>query len=191
MIEKNGRVIVTLIYLLVLTWIQWWAIGSGFPLNEKLLWFANGVASLLLGSRLLNPHFVPPADVATNSFVAAGTLVAALATKPTDQIELAVIWTMIAACGLCFLVAITVLLVKQSRRRETRRWVDVLERSARGFGAPRIIFTFVILALVWVFHRESVIEVFSILTIWTLIVALGSVGIQDSQMSRKVIQAFF
>ena len=71
----------TALYLIALAVIRCLIIGQGFPINEKFLWFANGVAGLLLGSRLLNPHFVPSADVATNSVVSAGTLTAALAAK--------------------------------------------------------------------------------------------------------------
>ena len=175
MTDKKGRTFATALYLIVLAIIQWAVVGQDFPINEKLLWFANGVASLLLGSRLLNPHFVPPADVATNSFVAGGTLIAALAAKPALQSDEVIIWIALGACAVCFLTSIAVLLVKRSHGLETRPWVLSVERGAKGFGAPRTIFTFVILVLTWVFHRTSPIELYVILTVWTLIVALDPI----------------
>ncbi|WP_111641801.1 ATP-binding protein [Marinimicrobium alkaliphilum] len=175
MIDKKGRTTATVLYLIALVIIQWAVIGQGFPINEKLLWFANGVASLLLGSRLLNPHFVPPADVATNSFVAAGTLIAAVAAKPALQSDLIIIWLAFSACTLCFLISIVVLLVKRTHGRESRPWALSVERAVKAFGAPRTIFTLVILILAWVFHRASPIEIYAILTTWALIVAFDPI----------------
>ncbi|WP_375552554.1 hypothetical protein [Rhodophyticola porphyridii] len=175
MSDKKGRVAATLLYLAFLAGIQFYIVGNGFPINEKLLWFANGAAGLLLGSRLLNPHFVPPADVATNSFVAGGTLVAALAAEPPQQTELALIWISIAACTACFMLSVFVLMARRTQGLETRLWVLGIERGVKAFGAPRTIFTLVILALAWVFHRGSTVELFSILAAWTLIVALDPI----------------
>ena len=175
MIDKKGRTFATVLYLIALVIIQWTIVGQGFPINEKLLWFANGVASLILGSRLLNPHFVPPADVATNSFVAGGTLIAALAAKPVLYSDLAIIWVAFSACAVCFLISIIVLLVKRTHGLETRAWVLSIERGVKAFGAPRTIFTLVILILAWVFHRNSPVELYAILTAWALIVALDPI----------------
>ncbi|MEW8495921.1 MAG: DUF87 domain-containing protein [Candidatus Thiodiazotropha taylori] len=175
MIDKKGRTTAIVLYLITLVIIQWTIVGQGFPINEKLLWFANGVASLLLGSRLLNPHFTPPADVATNSFVAGGTLIAALAAKPVVNSDLIIIWIAFSSCTLCFLVSIVVLLVKRSHGLETRPWVLSIERAAKAFGAPRTIFTLIILVLAWVFHRNSSTELYAILTAWALIVALDPI----------------
>ncbi len=175
MINKKERTTATILYLIVLAIIQWTVVGQGFPINEKLLWFANGVASLLLGSRLLNPHFVPPADVAANSFVAGGTLIAALAAKPALQFDLFIIWLAFAACAVCFLASMVVLCVKHPRGLETRPWILSLEQGVKAFGAPRTIFTLIILVLAWVFHRDSPIELYVILAAWTLIVALDPI----------------
>lgn len=173
--DKKGRVAATLLYLIILAGIQHFVVGDGFPIDESILWFANGAASLLLGSRLLNPHFVPPADVATNSFVAGGTLIAALAAEPSQFSELALIWISFTACTACFVLSVFVLMVRRTQGLETRVWVLGIERSVKAFGAPRTIFTLVILVLAWIFHRDSVVELFSILAAWTLIVALDPI----------------
>ncbi len=173
--HKKDRVAATMLYLLLLAGIQYYVVGDGFPINEKLLWFANGAAGLLLGSRLLTPHFVPPADVATNSFVSGGTLIAAIAANPTMKHEFALIWMAFGLCAACFAMSVTVLLVRRPKALETRMWVLALERSVKAFGAPRSIFTLVILVLAWIFHRDSAIELFSILAAWTLIIALSPI----------------
>ena len=67
-------------------------IGSGFPLDEKLLWLVSGMASLLLGSRLISPYFTPPADAATNAFFASTAMSTALSTHPTQWGDKVVIW---------------------------------------------------------------------------------------------------
>lgn len=175
MSDRRDRTTATVLYLVLLSIIQYYVVGNGFPIDENLLWFANGAAGLLLGSRLLNPHFVPPADVATNSFFAGGTLIAALAAEPSQPAELALIWTLFAACAACFLLSVVVLMSRRSQGLETRPWVLGIERGVKAFGAPRTIFTLVILVLAWVFHRNSTVELFSILAAWTVIVALDPI----------------
>jgi hypothetical protein len=175
MTDKKSRTLATTVYLTVLFLIHWTVVDSGFPINEKLLWLANGVASLLLGSRLLNPHFVPPADVATNSFVAGGTLIAALAATPSNYSDLVIIWTSLSICFLCFFSAIFIIIIKRTHGMETRTWILGIERVVKGIGSPRSIFTLVILVLVWLFHRASPTEIFTILTAWTLLVALDPI----------------
>lgn len=170
----QARVIATVVYLLFLLVVQWTIVGTGFPLDQKALWFFNGVASLLLGSRLLNPHFVPPADVATNAFFASATLATAFAVSAAST-DKAIIIIAICFCVALLALSLGVILIRRDPRLETRRWVDTAQRVIRGIGSPRVIFTGVILVLTWVFHRESSLEVFAILVTWTLIVALDPV----------------
>lgn len=172
MVDRKTRVFSAILYLIALVSIQYFFVGDGFPINEKLLWLANGAASLILGDRLLNPHFTPPADVATNSFVAGSTLIAALATSPSQTADVVLIWTSFAACAICFVASAVVLLVKRPQGLETRQWVLTSERTVKAFGAPRVIFTTVILVMAWVFHREAATELFWILAAWTFIVAI-------------------
>lgn len=173
--DKKGRVVAVVVYLIAIFAIQYFLVGDGFPINEKLLWLVNGVASLLLGSRLLNPHFIPPADVATNSFFAGATMVAALAVPSIAGPGAVLAWIALVVCAACFLAAVVCLLAKRGGGLETRAWVLGIERAVKAIGAPRTIFTAVILCCVWLFHRNAPIEVFSILTVWTLIVAMEPV----------------
>ena len=74
--ETRNRIISFLVYALVLVVIQYEVVPTGLTPDEHALWFYTGFASLLFGSRLLNPHFTPPADAATNGFVALTAMVA-------------------------------------------------------------------------------------------------------------------
>ena len=75
-LQTRNRVISLFIYFLLLILIQWRFIATGFTPNENAIWLYSGFASLLFGSRILNPHFTPPADAATNGFVAFAALIA-------------------------------------------------------------------------------------------------------------------
>jgi len=174
-VQKQWRVVATIIYLIVIFLIQYFYIGDGFPLDGKALWVFNGTASLLLGSRLLNPHFTPPADAATNSFFAGASMLAALSTTPTLESDHIIIWSVFLLCVAIFLSSSIVIIFKSNIPFLSEKWVVVLQRIVQGIGSPRVIFTLLILCLVWLFHRSEPVEVFLILSIWTLIVALDPV----------------
>ena len=54
-------------------------------------------------------------------------------------------------------------------------WLAVVDRVGRAFGAPTVIFTVVILAAVWVFHRSEPVQVFAILAATLVIVAFAPI----------------
>ena len=81
--QTRSRVIGLVIYALLLLLIQWKVVDSGLTPNENSIWLYSGFASLLFGSRILNPHYTPVADAATNSFAA----LAASLLRPAASIE--------------------------------------------------------------------------------------------------------
>ena len=162
------------VYALALTAIQGLVVDSGFTPNEKIIWLLNGVASLLFASRLLNPHFTPPADAATNGFVGFASLFAGSLSIKT-RTDAFLIWSTAALCGAITLTALTVLIFRPPIGTEPPRWLRVAERTARGLGSPNVIFTIVILVAVWLFHREQAVESFSILAVWAVIICLHPV----------------
>ena len=147
-------------------------VDSTVTLDSDEIWLFNGIAALLLGSRFLNPHFTPPADAATNAFVAASTLLAAIAAGPNNRLDLEIAWFAIGSCIVIFIFAVTVLIARRPVGLESRIWVLALDRLARTLGSPNVIFAGVLIVVVWLFHKDSPIEVFSILTAWTVIAAL-------------------
>ena len=169
------RVIALVLYAIALMVVHYFVIEPNFMPSQKALWLFNGVASLLFGSRLLNPHFTPPADAATNGFlVVLAMMVASLAVSPTsnDRVVLIVVGLFGA---LVLLIAIVVLLFRAPGSLEVRPWLLTLDQTVRKLGSPNVIYTAVILAAVWMFHRDNPTETFAILGTWAVIVTLGPV----------------
>lgn len=100
--QTRHRVASLLIYAALLAAAQYWVVSTGFTPNENAIWLYSGFASLLFGSRLLNPHFTPPADAATNAFMALAALLAGSLVVASDGADAALLWGAIALCaGIC------------------------------------------------------------------------------------------
>jgi hypothetical protein len=168
MSESKARVVGLVIYAISLSLIQYCIVSSGFTPNEKAIWLFNGFAGLLFGSRLLNPYFTPPADAATNSFFAAASFIAG-ATSVAAGLDAKILTGAAILCGIVCLASLCVLLVRAPKGTEERIFVRSLDRAVCAVGNPSFIFTFVIVACVWLFHRAEVSEVFAILAIWSAI----------------------
>ena len=170
--QSRNRVWGLIVYAAVLAAIQYNVVETGFSPNENAIWFYSGVASLLFGSRLLNPHFTPPADAATNSFMALAALLAGSLVLPTDSPELLLLWFAVVICAAICLLAIIVLVMRPAIGPETRPGLRLVDKGVRSVGSPNVIFTVVILLCVFLFHRTRAIEVFAILSTWAVIVSL-------------------
>jgi hypothetical protein len=174
-VQPKDRVISLVIYAAMLGCIQYFLVRTGFTPNENAIWFYNGVASLLFGSRLLNPHFTPPADAATNGFFALASMIAGSLVLGAGTVDAVLLWPVAAFCGLVTVAAILVLLLRVPVGIETRTWLRAMDHAVRALGSPSVVFTVVILAAVWLFHRDRPTEVFAIVAVWTTIVALRPV----------------
>ena len=174
--QTRNRVVSLIMYALVLALIQYNVVSSGLTPNENAIWLYSGFASLLFGSRLLNPHFTPPADAATNAFMALAALVAGSLVVPSSTTDARLLWCLAAFCAAICIVSIIVLLIRPSIGVETRPLVRLADKAVRGLGSPNVIFTIVILLCIWLFHRARVDEVVAILGTWAVIVALRAIG---------------
>ena len=172
--QPHHRVVSLVVYGLLLSVIQIFVVDTGLIPNESAIRFYNGLASLLFGSRLLNPHFTPPADAATNGFVALSSLLAG-SLVVTSRPDAILLWAVAAFCAGVSVLSIVVLLVRAPAGLEIHLWVRAIDRAVRGLGSPTFIFTVVILTAVWLFNRERPVEVFLIVATWTAIVALTPV----------------
>ena len=194
MVEATARhrVIALVLYAITLMVVHYFVVQPSFLPSAKVLWFYNGTASLLFGSRLLNPHFTPPAGAATNGFfVILAMLAASLAITPASA-DIAVVVIVGLFGAVVLLTSIFVLLVRAPAGLRARPWLIGLDKIVRTLGSPTVIYTTVILAAVWLFHIERPMEVFAILGTWTVIVALGPVegalrllGIVHGLVARK------
>ncbi|CAO1653091.1 ATP-binding protein [Parasphingorhabdus sp. NYA22] len=161
--EAKNRTLALLLYLAVLLGIQHWCISSGLTPGEKSIWLYGGIASLLFGSRLLNPYFVAPADTAANGFVALLVILPVFPeVKPwtDDAIVVGVItsYAVIVALG-----SIAVIVVRRAQGTQQTRLVQAIDRAMKGLGRPNVIFGFLILSAVWLFHRDNAVEAITIL----------------------------
>ena len=170
--QTRNRVIGLIIYALILALIQHNVVSSGLMPNENAIWLYSGFASLLFGSRLLNPHFTPPADAATNGFMALAALVAGSLVVPSGTTDAILLWCLAAFCAAICIVSIIVLLIRPSIGVEKRPIVRLVDKAVRGLGSPNVIFTIIILLCIWLFHRARADEVVVILGAWAVIVVL-------------------
>lgn len=173
--QTRHRVASLIIYAALLTAVQYWVVSTGFTPNENAIWLYSGFASLLFGSRLLNPHFTPPADAATNAFMALAALIAASLVVAPGSLDAALLWSVIALCAVICVVSVLVLLIRPPVGAETRPLVRLADKAVRGLGSPVVIFTIVILLCAWLFHRTRADEVVAILSAWAVIVVLRPV----------------
>ena len=169
------RVTALVLYTIMLLLVHYYVVHPSFLPSEKVLWLFNGIASLLFGSRLLNPHFTPPAGAATNAFfVILAMLAGSLAITPASN-DLIVVLIVGIFGALVLLTSIFVLLKRAPGGLEARPWLIALDQAVRKLGSPTVIYTTVILAAVWLFHRDQPIETFAILATWAVIVSLAPV----------------
>lgn len=173
--QTQHRVGGLIVYAAVLGYIQYSVVVSGFTPNENALWLYSGFASLLFGSRLLNPHFTPPADSATNAFMALAALLAGSLVVQSDGADWWLLWSAIAFCATVCLISLLVLLVRPPLGMETRPFLRLADRAVRSLGSPVVIFTIVILLCAWLFHRTRPLEIIAILSAWAIIIALRPV----------------
>lgn len=162
--DARIRAILLVVYLTILVAVQAQLISTGLALDNKAIWLVSGIISLLFGSRLINPHFTPPADSLTNAVAA---LLAILPAVPVITSWTPDAWVLGSAVGLFALVAAVALLVlifRPSAGVEPGLFWRFCERAVKGLGSPNIIFTALIIVSVWLFHREQPVEVFAILT---------------------------
>ncbi|AVA14930.1 MULTISPECIES: ATP-binding protein [Sphingopyxis] len=162
--DARIRAVLLVVYLAILMAVQAQFISTGLALDNKAIWLVSGIISLLFGSRLINPHFTPPADSLTNAVAA---LLAILPAVPVIVSWTPDAWVLGFAVGLFALVSVTSLLVlifRPSQGIEPGLVWRLCERAVKGLGSPNIVFTALIIVAVWLFHRDQPVEVFAILT---------------------------
>lgn len=166
------RIVSILLYAAVLSAVQFYVVKTGFLPNENSIWLFSGFASLLLGTRMLNPYFTPPADAATNAFASLASLIVAGLVVTEGTADAYVLIAAATACALVLLLAVAILIVRPPLGAASPLPVRALDTLVRQLGSPNVIFTLVILVAVWLFHRTRPVEVFAILASWAVIAAI-------------------
>lgn len=167
--EAKVRTVALAVYVAALLAIQYWCIDTRLIPNENAIWLYGGIASLLFGSRLLNPYFVAPADTAANGFVALIAILPAFPTVRPWTTDAFVLGAITAYCAAVAGGSLAVIILRRARGADQGRFLKALDRAVKGLGSPTVIFSLLILAAVWLFHRDQPSEVFAILAILLVI----------------------
>lgn len=169
MSDAKIRSIALIFYIGVLLLIQSNVISSGLFPNENAIWLYGGIASLLFGSRVLNPYFTPPSGALINGLTALLALLPALTEVSPWTHDAYVLGIIIGYCGIVATVAIILLITRANAGVEPSTAWRIFERAVIGLGSPTIIFGVVIAAAVWIFHRDNPAEVYAILAAFVVI----------------------
>lgn len=154
-INQRARLIVLGVEVLILCAGSYFAFDAIFPPNsEKGFWFYTALLGLILGNRLHAPFFAKPADVI---IYAAPAITALLLEnswvdwKPDERL------LFVFAVSYCVIAAILsgiAILIMGSRRAPFRRAAEIARVLSEVLGAPRSIFSVVIVFALYTFHRE-------------------------------------
>jgi len=169
----KARLFFLILYLGLLFLANRIAFGSWIPTtDEKSLWFGAGVLSLLLSSFLVTPYFERPANHIASAVAAFVTCWLAF-----DWLSLEGAESYIAGAVLVYLFLIGILstcaLLLQSRREGPWLRVGITAKELSDLlGNDRMLFSIVIISAVGLFHRESALQVLTILSALIFIVLL-------------------
>ena len=161
--DAKVRAMALVLYIAILLIVQGLLVDSGLWPNENAIWLYGGIASLLFGSRILNPYFTPPSGALINGVTGLLALLSALPVVSPWTPDAYVLGATIGFCAIVALVSIMLLIFRVPMGEEPSTVWRVFERAVIGLGSPDILFGVLITASVWLFHRNAPIEVFAIL----------------------------
>ncbi|MBW2661960.1 MAG: DUF87 domain-containing protein [Deltaproteobacteria bacterium] len=170
--KQLERLIILLAEVTILFIVSKIAFGSWLPpIGDKGFWFYAVVLSLLLGSRLITPFYLRPADVIAYTVSAGIALFIVNHWDVWDTKERIFFSVPTIYCFLVGFLAFITIFTKDSDRISLTKLSKSLSNSFDIIGTPRVIFSFLILFSLYVFHRDSAIEMLSIGIAWAITVA--------------------
>lgn len=167
--EVKIRAVALVLYIFALLLVQFSLIDTGLKPNENAIWLYGGIASLLFGSRIINPYFTPPSGAFINGVTALLALVSALPSVSPWSTDAYVLGTTIGFCATVSLVSILLLIFRPPLSDEPSTTWRVFERAVVSLGSPNILFGVLIASAAWLFHRDAQVEVFAILVTFLII----------------------
>ena len=168
--DAKVRAIALVFYIAILLIVQGLFVDSGLRPNENTIWLYGGIASLLFGSRILNPYFTPPSGALINGVTGLLALLSALPVVAPWTPDAYVLGATIGLCAFVALVSLLLLIFRVPIGEEPSTAWSVFERAVIGLGSPHFLFGVLITASVWLFHRNAPVEVFSILGTFIVII---------------------
>lgn len=160
------------------------ALGTFLPPNgNRGFWFFTGLLGLIFGSRLDTPFFAKPADVILYAAPAAVALALANNWAAWDAGRRVAFVVAVFYCAAVAVIGGIAILTKDSRHESVLRASDVARVLGEVLGAPRTLYTVVVIFAIYAFHADSAREVGVLALAWMLTALLspfeGSVRLFD------------
>jgi len=152
-LSQGRRLIVFLIEIVVLLVASKVALGTFVPPNgNQGFWFYTGLLGLIFGSRLDTPFFAKPADVILYAAPAAVALALANDWSAWDSGRKVAFVVAVFYCAAIAVIGGISILTKDSARESVLRASNVSRVMGEVLGAPRIIYTVVVVFAIYAFH---------------------------------------
>jgi hypothetical protein len=183
-LSQGRRLTILLIEIVVLSVASKIALGTFLPPNgNQGFWFYTGLLGLIFGSRLDTPFFAKPADVILYAAPAAVALALANDWTVWDSGRKVAFVIAVFYCAAVAIIGGIAILTKDSPREPVQRASNVARVLGEVLGAPRIIYTVVVVFAIYAFHSGSAREVGVLALAWMLTAILspleGSVRLFD------------
>ena len=189
-ISQKTRFILLIFEAALLCLASWFAFGRIFPPDgDKGFWFYSALLGLILGTRLDTPFYAKPADVVLYAAPAAIALALVNSWSSWESgIKVAFVIAVLFCVSVGMLGAIAILLkdIKQPSLQRVSNAVRVLSET---LGAPRVIYTVVILFAIYAFHFKSPAETTTILFAWVLTAVLSPLE-TSVKIWRRLLRIF-
>ncbi len=169
----KSRLVFLALYLGLLFGANRFAFNSWIPVaNENSLWFGAGVLSLLLGSFLVTPYFERPANHIASAIAAFVACWFAFDWPSFEGAESFIAGSVLVYLVFIMIISACAVLLRSEQEGLWLRVGTTVKEIADLFGSDRFLFSVVIFSSIVLFHRDNVLEVFTILSVLILIVLL-------------------
>lgn len=167
------RLLFLTIYIVLLFIVNRLAFNSWIPAtDENSLWFAAGLLSLLLSSFLVTPYFERPANHIASSVAAFATCWLTFDWSRFDNSEIIVAAFILIYLFFVAIISAFAIIFRYNKKEPFLKYGIIAKEISDQFGNDRLLFSIVIIGAVILFHLDSAIQVFSILTSLIIVVLL-------------------
>lgn len=171
--SSKARLLFLILYVGLLFVANRIAFASWIPsTDENSLWFVAGVLSLLLSSFLVTPYFERPANHIASAVAAFAACWLAFDWSTFEGAETFIAGTVLVYLLLVVIASACALLLRSVHEGRWLRVGTTAKELADQCGNDRFLFSIVIISAVGLFHRDSALQVFTILTVLILIILL-------------------
>jgi uncharacterized protein len=172
-IGQKSRLLILLVYIGILLLASHIAFGGWLPpLGQKGFWFYVGLLSLLLGSQLVTPFYTKPVDAIAYAISADVALLLINNWELWNISERIAFIIVLAYCSLVVLIAFIAILTRDASVDYLSKLANSSRIASDVLGNSRVVYSLVIVFAIYIFHRNSTVEIMSVGLASVLVVAL-------------------